>query len=65
MPTTQELPRPPLEGAGFFQEDANVDTVEPEGQNMTAAQQKEEDPKEKGRKRAIKRRENLNRHDAE
>ena len=39
MPTTHELPHPPLEGVGFFQDTADVSNVEPaQGQGMAASQ---------------------------
>ena len=54
MPTTQELPQPPLEGVSFFQDGDGVDTVVPRGENMAAAQEIEQ-PGEKERSRALKR----------
>ena len=47
MPTTQELPQTPLEGAGFFQDGVGPDTVEPRGEKMAAAQEKAEQCVEK------------------
>lgn len=44
MPTTHELPHPPLEGVGFFQDTVDVSNVEPaqlQGQGIAAAQQTE------------------------
>ena len=52
MPTSQELPQPPLEGVSFFQD--SVDTVVPRGENMAAAQERER-PGEKERSRTLKR----------
>ena len=40
MPTTQELPHPPLEGDGFVQKETGMDTVVPQGRSMAAAEQK-------------------------
>ena len=54
MPTTHEVPHPPLEGVGFFQDGDAVETVEPEGQNMAAGEQKVATA---SRKRATKRKE--------
>ena len=55
MPTTQELPQPPLEGVSFFQDGVGgVDTVVPRGENMAAAQEGEGSGEKEGR-RTLKR----------
>ena len=58
MPTTQELPHPPLEGTGFFQaEPSGVDTTvePPEGAASTALTLEEKETERERGKDRIKR----------